>query len=642
MTVSKQLWLGFGLLIVVLTLSVLGIAFGVRSVERDLHALTTEAEPISVAIFEMDLAIGSIGLGTMRYLATGESAGRERMATGSSRFEAFKAQYDRVAKSAEQKERGARIGALYPEYKSLAQTLIDQKDSQGQPRAEDLQKFLDLRDRIDVIVSREVKPWAQRETNTSSAAAYQHVHEILIAALLLLIAGLPITAGTSMAVGRGLVRADKSLRRSHEELEERVRQRTAELQAANAALQAQIAERRQVEAEMRAQQGFLNALLDNVADGIIACDAHGTLTLSNRATRELHGLPEQSLPPERWTEYYDMFQPDGTTPMRGEDVPLFRALRGERVRDAEVIVAPRNAPARTLLVSGQMIRDARGEKLGAVVSMHDITERKEADAVLRAFSQKLQESNRELEQFAAVASHDLQEPLRKIQAFGDRLQTRFADSLGEQGQEYIERMMASAARMRILINDLLDYSRVTTKGQPFVAVDLLAVTQQVMSDLAGRIEDTNGHVEVEELPTIDADPLQMHQLLQNLIANGLKFHKPGEAPLVRIESAIVEAENGGGRPWCRITIRDNGIGFEEAYRERIFELFQRLHGRNEYEGTGIGLAICRKIVQRHGGEITAESAPGRGAKFIVMLPVRHAQAEGRSDSLQPTLKENTS
>ncbi len=248
----------------------------------------------------------------------------------------------------------------------------------------------------------------------------------------------------------------------------------------------------------------------------------------------------------------------------------------------------------------------------------------ERTAELEGTNESLQRSNRELEQFASVASHDLQEPLRKIQAFGDRLQTKCAAELGDNGREYLARMQASATRMRSLIDALLSFSRVTTKAQPFVPVNLDMTAQDVVSDLEDRVLRTGGRIEVGPLPTIDADPLQMRQLFQNLIANGLKFHQPGNAPVVQVEARLLNnnGESDGEAPVCEIAVRDNGIGFEEVYLDRIFELFQRLHGRQEYEGTGMGLAICRKIAERHGGGITAKSAPGDGATFLVTLPLR--------------------
>ncbi len=252
----------------------------------------------------------------------------------------------------------------------------------------------------------------------------------------------------------------------------------------------------------------------------------------------------------------------------------------------------------------------------------EVRERREAEERAQAFAVELQRSNRELEQFASVASHDLQEPLRKIQSFGDRLKAKCADGLGDQGRDYLERMCAAAARMSRLINDLLSFARVTTQARPFAPVDLNHEARQVVSDLEGRLQQTGGRIDLGPLPTLEADSVQMRQLLQNLVGNGLKFHKPGEPPVVRVEGRLLPAQDGGEPARCEIAVSDNGIGFDEVYRDRIFQLFQRLHGRNEYEGTGIGLAICRKIVERHGGTITARSAPGQGATFLVTLPLR--------------------
>jgi PAS domain S-box-containing protein len=233
--------------------------------------------------------------------------------------------------------------------------------------------------------------------------------------------------------------------------------------------------------------------------------------------------------------------------------------------------------------------------------------------------QELTRSNEELQQFAFIASHDLQEPLRKIKAFGDRLKTTCGHILPPQANDYLERMLNATQRMQALIEDLLILSRVTTRAQPFVPVDLLQITQEVLSDLEVLIQQSGGKIELGNLPIIDADPLQIRQLLQNLIGNALKFHLPNKVPTVGIYSEMATDEN--GKEICRLSVEDNGIGFDPKYCDRIFQVFQRLHGRSEYEGTGIGLAICRKIVERHQGSLTAQSQPGQGAKFIVTLPI---------------------
>lgn len=233
--------------------------------------------------------------------------------------------------------------------------------------------------------------------------------------------------------------------------------------------------------------------------------------------------------------------------------------------------------------------------------------------------QELARSNEELQQFAFIASHDLQEPLRKIKAFGDRLQVTCHEALSPQGLDYLQRMQNAAGRMQTLIEDLLNLSRITTRAQPFIAVNLTQIVEEVLSDLEIRIQQTQANIEIGELPTIDADPLQIRQLLQNLIGNALKFHRHSVPPVVNISSQELETEE--DLRWCEIIVKDNGIGFDEKYLDRIFNVFQRLHGRSEYEGTGMGLAICRKIVERHRGSITAQSETGKGTSFIVTLPL---------------------
>ncbi|MBI2201214.1 MAG: hypothetical protein HYU43_04660, partial [Armatimonadetes bacterium] len=281
-----------------------------------------------------------------------------------------------------------------------------------------------------------------------------------------------------------------------------------------------------------------------------------------------------------------------------------------------------------------VLLDLYGRPIGVVGNVRNITERKQAEEVLRRQTEELQRSNAELEQFAYVASHDLREPLRKIQAFSDRLQLTMGSKIDERERDYLERMRGAAERMQTLINDLLAFSRITTRAQPFVQVDLNQVMREVLSDLEVSVEQTGGRVEVGNLPTIEAEPTQMRQVLQNLLSNGLKFHRPEEPPLVRIYSSLLPAPSLNldgrgalGNEFYQILVQDNGIGFEEQYLDRIFTLFQRLHGREDYEGTGMGLALCRKIVERHAGHITAKSKPGKGSTFIVTLPSRQPAVE---------------
>lgn len=254
---------------------------------------------------------------------------------------------------------------------------------------------------------------------------------------------------------------------------------------------------------------------------------------------------------------------------------------------------------------------------------------------LLQYSEELQRSNRELEEFAFVASHDLQEPLRKIRAFGDRLQQKFSAELGESGADYVARMQSAAGRMSVLIDDLLSFSRVTTKQRPFEKVDLSKVMREVMDDLDYAIEVSGAQFHVDPLPTLDADASQIAQVFMNLISNSLKFHAPGVRPIITVSCEINLASSiaEDDRLWCCLRFADQGIGFESQYAERVFSLFQRLHGRDEYSGTGIGLALCRKIIERHGGIIAAQSAPGEGAVFIIHLPMTQAATGSLADLL---------
>jgi len=285
----------------------------------------------------------------------------------------------------------------------------------------------------------------------------------------------------------------------------------------------------------------------------------------------------------------------------------------------------------------------RGELLTTLVKMRtaeletanhllrdEIAERTRAESRAMSSALELGRSNEDLQKFAYVASHDLQEPLRKIQSFGDRLVKNCSDKLDANGLDYLDRMKSAATRMRTLIDDLLAFSQVTTKGDKFVQVDLSALVVDVLSDLEVRLTQTSGEVSLGQLPKIHADPLQMRQLFQNLIGNALKFHKPDTPPIIKIDlaewtqipgSADPPTQSGKG---IRISVADNGIGFEQKYADRVFEVFQRLHSRSDYDGTGIGLAICRKIVQRHGGTIHVRSREGEGTEFLIDLPIMAA------------------
>lgn len=370
----------------------------------------------------------------------------------------------------------------------------------------------------------------------------------------------------------------------------------------------------------------MRAILDGAVDAVITIDEHGVIESANPSTERLFGYPVSELAGQN----VKMLMPD---PFRSEhDGYLQRYLAmGERHVigiGREVLGKRRDGTTfhADLTVSEVHLNDRR-MFTGFV---HNISDRKRVE-------DELKRSNTELAQFAYISSHDLQEPLRKIQAFGDMLVNQYRDVLGDEGRDYLLRMQGAAKRMQGLINDLLNYSRITTKAQPFVPVNLSDVAHHVLIDLETRIQQTGGRIETDPLPTIDADPTQMRQLLQNLIGNALKYHRADEPPVVKVQSRLLKpgdrAFPSQGPPiqFCEITVEDNGIGFEQKYVDRIFAPFERLHGRGEYEGTGMGLAICRKIVERHGGTITARSIPHQGSTFVVTIPLRQPQGARKDE-----------
>jgi two-component system, LuxR family, sensor kinase FixL len=251
----------------------------------------------------------------------------------------------------------------------------------------------------------------------------------------------------------------------------------------------------------------------------------------------------------------------------------------------------------------------------------DVTARRLAEDALKQYSEKLAQANRELVDFAYIASHDLKEPLRKIQTFGSRLRSRHLYQLSEEAADYVYRMVNAAQRMNTMLQGLLEYSHVTTQARPYSEVDLNEIVLGVLSDLEVHIQQSRADIHLCPLPTISADPVQMRQLFQNLIINAIKFQLPKSQPVIQIDCQK-QTDPLDGSDCVQIAVKDNGIGFDEIHLDRIFQPFQRLHGRMEYEGSGMGLSICRKIVERHGGQITAESTPGEGAAFIITLPMQ--------------------
>jgi PAS domain S-box-containing protein len=373
------------------------------------------------------------------------------------------------------------------------------------------------------------------------------------------------------------------------------------LESSKAVLELHVQERTQVLQKLKRSYELI---LNSAGDGIVGLDLNGKATFINPAAARMIGWATAELLGKAEREIFNFNGASGSEP-------------GDANNEERIIIRKDGSRFPVEYVRTRM--EENGRQTGAVVIFKDISDRKRAELTIAQKVAELGRSNAELEQFAFVASHDLQEPLRKIQSFGDRLKVKCNGSLGPDALNYLERMQNASARMRTLIDDLLAFSRVIRDSKPFEQVDLGKVAREVLVDLEVLLEKTGGKVEVGELPTIEADSMQMRQLLLNLIGNALKFQAPGSKPLVKLSCKEVVTDSGESR--CELSVQDNGIGFDEEYAEKIFAVFQRLHGRGEYEGTGVGLAICRRITDRHQGTVIARSKPGEGATFVINLPI---------------------
>ena len=361
--------------------------------------------------------------------------------------------------------------------------------------------------------------------------------------------------------------------------------------------------------ELEKLQDRYELILNSAGEGICGLDPHGKTAFVNPPVTRITGWSLAELIGKTEREIFYPNGSDGHTESRDANFGEQLFYRKDGTRFPVEFV-------RTKI-------EENGRQTGSVLIFKDITERKRTEENLFQKAAELARSNAELEQFAFVASHDLQEPLRKIQAFGDRLKAKLDQALGQEPREYLDRMQNASARMRTLIDDLLAFSRVIRSAEPFVPVSLTQITKEVIGDLEVRMEKNAARVEVGDLPTIEADATQMRQLMLNLIGNALKFQPLDAQPLVKVQGRTVTSIS--GEQFCELTVQDNGIGFEEQYAEKIFVVFQRLHGRGEYEGTGVGLAVCRRITDRHQGTIVAKGKPGGGATFIVTLPVHQSK-----------------
>ncbi len=352
----------------------------------------------------------------------------------------------------------------------------------------------------------------------------------------------------------------------------------------------------------------MRAIVENLHDGLVITDLRDTILYANARMSEMTGYSNAELVGQNAPQLL----------VDAVHWPPCNARNQQRKQGEsstyELPLLRRDGSTRWMLINGSPLRNDKGEIVGTIGAHFDFTERK-LDEVERArFAQRLQNSNRDLEIFAFAVSHDLKQPLRKIEVFSSRLKSQKNAQLSEQNQLYLDRIYRAARRMTSLINGLLAYSRVTSGHTPWGEVDLNQIAAEVMHDLELVVERAGADVQIGDLPRVRASALQMRQLLQNLIGNALDYRRPDVPLIVRVAGRVV-GEN------YSLEVADNGRGFEPEQSAHIFEIFSRLNVAEDSEGSGVGLTICRAIVERHGGTLTAQSTPGQGATFRVLFPI---------------------
>ncbi|MDO9510511.1 MAG: LytS/YhcK type 5TM receptor domain-containing protein [Bacteroidales bacterium] len=426
-----------------------------------------------------------------------------------------------------------------------------------------------------------------------------------------------------------------------------------------ATLFSDVTELRKMEAEVQREQELLSVIFDNLEEGIVVCDENGILKRFNESTRRFHGLPEKPIPANKWADYYDLYMPDGKTPMKKEDIPLFRALYEGEVKNAELTIIPKNSEPLSFIANGRKMVDNKGVTIGAVATMHNITEKKKIEAKLKDYQQNLEKlvenrtteleeqtqklrdsqtaltylledvnesreqlksvnkqlenSNIGLDSFTYSVSHDLRAPLRAMQGLSKALLEDYSEVLDDLGKNYSQRIVASAEQMDKLIMDLLQYSRLSRVEIALDVIEIVPIIDKVIKLLRDEIKKKDAKIIIKtKLPAVKGNQTMLEQPILNLIENALKFTEPGKKPVVEIWHEETDNQ-------LSIFIKDNGIGIPQEYHEKIFKVLERLHGVEAYPGTGIGLSIVKKCIERIGGTVELHSEENKGSTFILKL-----------------------
>lgn len=395
--------------------------------------------------------------------------------------------------------------------------------------------------------------------------------------------------------------------RAAEELERRVADRTVELTALNESLKVELVKHEQIEAALRDSEAMYHSLVEHAPLNIYRKDLEGKIVFGNASYCESLGLRLEML---LGKTDFDLFNEEQASRYVADDERVIAS--GEPLRQVEE--HQRADGTFYVEVLKAPISDHRGRCVGTQGIFWDVTAEYESRRKLEESTAALKQSNEDLAQFAYVASHDLQEPLRMVSSYLQLIERRYTDLLDDAGREFIGFAVDGAKRMKNLIRALLEYSRIGTSACEMELVPLADIVKDVQGLLKMAIDDSRAELRIGELPELRCDRIQLAQLLQNLIGNALKFCRD-RTPVIEISARHDDAESA----WC-ISVKDNGIGIEPEFLERVFVIFQRLHSREEYAGTGIGLALCKRIVERHQGKIWAESEPGEGTTFLFSIP----------------------
>ncbi len=433
----------------------------------------------------------------------------------------------------------------------------------------------------------------------------QYWHVVLLLCSLVII--LFLYSVNVMWLNRKLNQSRSLLARARNNLAEKVKIRTAALNKLNKELRAEAAERKVAEEKSRRAYTELDLVFNSAGDGMAVIDMDYNIMRINEPFLRLFGVDRENA---QGNKCYDVIPGIrcGT-----ESCPVKQVVKGDITVEVEEEKEGRNGEAVSCIVTATPFLRHDGEVIGIVESFKDITDRKRSELALAEHAQELKRSNEDLKQFAYVASHDLQEPLRMVSSYVQLLERRYKGKLDDDAHEFISYAVDGANRMSQLIQDLLEFSRVETSAKPILPVNCEEILDQTLSILQLVIEECDAVVTRGTMPVILADASQLRQLFQNLIGNALKFHGK-EKPRVWISAEEVDGN------WI-FSVKDNGIGIDEKFKDRIFDIFQRLHGKNDYPGTGIGLAISKKIVERHGGKIWFESKQGDETTFKFSIPV---------------------